>query len=399
MGGFVVTSFGSAGGSMAATVLVREARTRADLKRVATFPMSLYHGDPYYVPPLMGDRVKHLDPEHNPYFEHAEMQLFIAERNGSVVGTIAAITDRLHKETWDESVGFFGVFETIEDYDVARALLDAAGGWLAGRGCPVMRGPMNLNINDECGMLVDGFDGAPVIMMPYNKRYYPAFLERYGFVQAKDLYAFDVALYEFGPNVEGLPARLSRFADIAEQRYHVRVRPFDMKHLKSEVELIKPIYRQAWAKNWGAVPLTDNEFDYLLGQLKSVVDGDLSYLAFIGDEIVGIFLSVPDVNQILPYAKGRLFPFGWAQLLLHQKEIDTLRVMLMGVLEEHRLKGIEALFYKMASQAAYAKGYRRAEMSWILEDNYKVIRGIEGMGGEIYRTYRVYDKALEPATA
>jgi GNAT superfamily N-acetyltransferase len=387
---------GGAGGNMASTIQIRQATSIADIKKVARFPLSLYRGDPNYVPPLMGDRVKHLQPEHNPYFEHADMQLFLAERGGELVGTIAAIDDRLHRETWNESVGFFGVFETIEDDEVARGLLDAAGAWLAARGLQVMRGPMDLNINDVCGMLIDGFDGAPVIMMAYNKPYYPAMLDRYGFAKAKDIHAFDVKIYEFGPDVEGLPARLSRFAEIAQQRYHVRVRSLDMKHLASEVELLKPIYRKAWEKNWGAVPLTDHEFDYLLGELKSVVDGDLSYLAYIDDKVVGIFLSLPDVNQILPYAKGSLFPFGWAKLLAHQKEIDTLRVMLMGVLEEHRLKGIDALFYKMVSTAAYAKGYRHAEMSWILEDNYRVIRGIEGMGGHIYRTYRIYDKALTP---
>jgi GNAT superfamily N-acetyltransferase len=384
---------------MAATVLIREATSRADIKKVATFPLSLYRGDPNYVPPLMGDRVKHLSPEHNPYFEHAQMQLFLAERDGTVVGTIAAIADPVHQETWNEPVGFFGVFESIEDDDVARALLDAAAKWLAARGLTVMRGPMNLNINDECAMLIDGFDGPPVVMMPYNKRYYPGMLERYGFVKAKDLYAFDVKLYEFGPNVEGLPARLARFAEIAQQRYHVQVRPLDMKHLERDVELLKPVHREAWAKNWGALPMTDREYGYLLQQLKSVVDPNLTYLAFIGDEMVGVFLSLPDVNQILPYAKGNLWPFGWAKLLLHQREINTLRVLIMGVKEEHRLKGIEALFYKMACETAFAKGYRKAEMSWILEDNYKVIRGIEGMGGEIYRTYRVYDKALEPAAS
>ncbi|MGI6368373.1 MAG: N-acetyltransferase [Anaerolineae bacterium] len=376
-------------------IQIRKATTKADLRAIATFPMALYRGDANYVPPLIADRIKHLDPAHNPYFDHAEMQLFIAERDGRMAGTIAAITDSLYEETWHEPIGFFGVFEVIEDYEVAKALLDAAGHWLAARGRKAMRGPMNLNINDECGLFIDGRDGPPVIMMAYNKPYYASFLERYGFTKAKDLHAFEVALFEFGPDVEGLPARLARVADIARQRYKVTVRPIDVKRLQSELELIKPIYRQAWAKNWGAVPLTDREFDYLLQELKSVVDGDLSYLAYIDDQVVGLFLSLPDVNQILPYAKGRLFPFGWAQLLLRQHKIDTLRVTLMGVLEEHRLKGIEALFYQMASRAAYAKGYRRAEMSWILEDNYKVIRGIEGMGGEIYRTYRIYDRELD----
>ncbi len=379
---------------MADSVQIVPVTSRREVRQVVEFPFALYRGDPYWVPPLIGDRIKHLDPAHNPFFEHAEMQLFRAVRGGQTVGTIAAIADQIHCQVWNEPVGFFGVFETIEDYAVAQALLDAASAWLRERGRTIMRGPMNLNVNDECGLLIDPFDASPYVMMPYNKPYYPAFLERYGLAKAKDLYAFETQIYQFGTNPERIPAQLERLADVATKRYGVRIRSVDMAHLERDVDLIKPIYRKAWAKNWGAVPMTDAEFTYLAGELKGIADPDLTLLAFIDDEPVGCFISLPNYNEILPYANGHLWPLGWAKLLRHRKEIRSMRILIMGVLEEHRLKGIEGLFYKRTCEIAYAKGYRRAEMSWILEDNYKVIRGIEHMGGQISRTYRLYDKAL-----
>ncbi len=379
---------------MADSVQIVPVKNRKELRQVVTFPFELYRSNPHWAPPLIGDRIKHLDARHNPFFEHAEMQLFRAVRDGRTVGTIAAIADRMHQEVWQEPVGFFGVFEVIQDYEVAEALFDAASAWLAKRGLNVMRGPMNLNVNDECGLLLDAFDELPYIMMPYNKPYYQEFIERYGFAKAKDMYAFEIEVYRFGPEAGEIPARLARLAHIAETRYRVRVRPVNMRDIMGDVNLVKPIYRQAWAKNWGAVPMSDAEFEYLAEHLKTVVDPDLTYLAFIDDEPVGCFVTLPNYNEILHHANGRLFPLGWAKLLWHKRNIRTVRVLIMGVLQEHQLKGIEALFYQRACESAYAQGIRKGEMSWILEDNFKVMRGIERMGGEISRTYRIYDKAL-----
>jgi GNAT superfamily N-acetyltransferase len=379
---------------MADSLQIAPVHGHREVREVVQFPFALYGSDPNWVPPLIGDRIKHYDPGHNPFFQHAEMQLFRAVRDGRTVGTIAAIADRLHQEVWNEPVGFFGVFEVIEDYAVAKALFEAASAWLSARGLKVMRGPMNLNINDECGLLIDPYDEPPYVMMAYNKPYYRTFIERYGFVKAKDLYAFEAPIYQFGTNPDEIPGQIARLANVAVNRYRVRMRSVDMPNLMRDVELIKPIYRQAWSKNWGALPMTDAEFTFLANELKTIVDPDLTFLAFIDDQPVGCFVSLPNYNEILPYANGHLWPLGWAKLLWHKKEISTLRVLIMGVLEQHRLKGIEALFYHRACEVAYAKGYRRAEMSWILEDNYNVIRGIERMGGQISRTYRMYDKAL-----
>ncbi|MCD6520687.1 MAG: N-acetyltransferase [Anaerolineae bacterium] len=361
--------------------------SRRELKDVVMFPFSLYRGDPNWVPPLISERMEHYDPQRNPFFEHAEMQLFRAVRDGQTVGTIGAIADEMHIKTWNEPVGFWGVFECIDDAEVAAKLFDAAREWLAARGREVMRGPMNLNINDECGLLIEGFDGPPVIMMPYNPPYYQQLVEGYGFTKAKDLYAYKVNIREHDPNMD----RLQRVARIAQERYYVWTRKLELKHVDREVELIKPIYRKAWEKNWGAVPLTDAEFDYLAEALKVVADPDLSYLAFIGDEAVGCFLTLADYHQVLKHLGGKLFPFGWAKFLWYRRKIMGVRVLIMGVLEEHRIKGIEALFFLTGWKEALRKGYEWAEMSWILEDNFKVIRDIESMGGVHYRTYRMYD--------
>jgi GNAT superfamily N-acetyltransferase len=365
--------------------------TRKELKAFIMFQFEVYHGDRYWVPPIISERFKHFDPHHNPFYQHATVQLFRAVRDGKTVGTIAAIDDPTHVEVWHEPVGFFGEFEVIEDYDVACQLFQSAREWLAGRGRETMRGPMNLNINDECALLVDGFDGPPVIMMTYNHRYYQAFLERYGFVKAKDLYAYKLDVKGYGRNLDTMPAQFERVARIARERYHVEMRHVDLARLMDDVKMLMPIHREAWSKNWGALPMTDAEYFYLANNLKQVIDPELTYLAFIQGEPIGVFIALPDYNQVAYHLGGRLFPIGWAKFLWYKRKIRGLRVMIMGVKEEHRLKGVESLFYHEGFTVASRKGYEWAEMSWILEDNYKIRRGIESNGGKIYRTYRIYD--------
>jgi GNAT superfamily N-acetyltransferase len=379
------------GGFVANTLVIEPIHTKKELRDFVMFPFEVYRDDPNWVPPLISDRLHHFDPHHNPFFEHATAQLFRARRDGRTVGIIAAVDDEAHKATWNESVGFFGAFEALPDYEVAHALFDAARAWLAGRGIRVMRGPFDLNVNDEIGLLIEGRDGPPVVMMTYAPAYYQEFMEAYGMAKAKDVLAFKAQIYEFGPDVKGLPERLARLATIATDRYHVTVRKVDFGRFWEELELLKPIYSAAWAKNWSAVAMTDAEFKHLGAGLKTIADQDLCYLAFIDDQPVGVFVALADYCQPLRHMGGRMLPFGWLKFLWYKRKIDGIRVIIMGALEEHRLKGIEALFYKAACEAAVRKGYKWAEMSWILEDNYKVIRGIEGMGGEAYRRYRVYD--------
>jgi len=375
----------------ASDIHIEPVMDRRDLRAFIMFPFELYRSDRYWVPPLIGERFRHFDPHHNPFYEHATVQLFRAVRGGKTVGTIAAIDDPLHPGIWGEPVGFFGEFEVIEDYEVAARLFSAAREWLASRGREIMRGPMNLNINEEIGLLIEGFDGCPVIMMTYNPHYYQTFLERYGFSKAKDLYAYKTEIRDGDSQAVSLPEQVTRAARVAQERYHVQMRPLDMAHFWEDVALVKPIYRAAWSKNWGALPMTDREFANLANNLRQVLDPELAYLAFINGQAVGCFVALPDYNQVAYHLKGRLFPIGWLKFLWYKRKINGLRVLIMGVLEEHRLKGIEALFYQEAHRVALPKGHKWAEMSWILDDNYNVIRGIELMGGKVYRKYRLYD--------
>jgi len=377
-----------------AQVQIEQVTTPRELEAFIRFQFHLYRDDPFWVPPLLSERRDHFSTEKNPFFEHAAAQLFVAKRGGEIVGRIAAIDDDIHRQVWNENLGFFGEFEAINDEAVAQALVGAASDWLVARGRAAIRGPMNLNINDECGLLVDGFDGAPVVMMPYNPAYYVTLLEGCGLAKIKDLYAYKADISRFGPNLENLPERVKRVAKIAQERYGISVRKIVRKRLDAEVELIKPVYRQAWAQNWGALPMTDAEFDHLVDNLGMIVDEDLCYLAFDGDRPIGCSVTLPDLNQIAAKMKGRLFPFGWYHFLFGRRNVTGLRVLIMGVLQEYRLKGVEALFYQETCRAAVQKGFEWAEMSWILEDNYNVRRGIEMMGGEIYRTYRFYERAI-----
>ncbi len=377
-----------------AELRIEPVTTQRELEAFIRFQFHLYRDDPFWVPPLLSERRDHFSTEKNPFFAHATAQLWVAKRGDEIVGRIAAIDDEIHRQVWNDNLGFFGEFEAVNDQAVAQALLEAASHWLGVRGRTAMRGPMNLNINDECGLLVDGFDGRPVVMMPYNPPYYAPLLEAYGLTKAKDLYAYKVDVARFGPDLENLPARVKRVAKTAQERYGIRVRKLVRKRLDEEVDLIKPIYREAWAQNWGAVPMTDAEFDHLAHDLAMIVDDDLCYLAFDGDRPIGCSITLPDLNQIAVKMKGRLFPFGWYHYLFGRRNITGLRVLIMGVLQEYRLKGVEALFYQETCRVAVKKGFEWAEMSWILEDNYNVRRGIEMMGGEIYRTYRIYEKPI-----
>ncbi len=364
----------------------------------ARFPWRLYRNNPYWVPPIFGDRLKLLDPEKHPFWEHAEQQLFLAMRGAEVVGTISAHINHRHNEVHGDKVGFFGFFETIEDDAVAGALFDAAADWLRARGMEAMRGPENPSQNEECGLLVDGFDLPPVVMMSYNPRYYQGLIERSGFQKAQDLYAWDIRTDIFDNDVQKLPAKFLRVAEQARRREGLVVRKIDMKHFDREVEIAKQVYNLAWEKNWGFVPMTDHEIEHLGNELKFIVDPDLVYFAEVDGKPAGISLGIPDVNQALLKARPQpntwSFPLTVIKLLWHRRKIDAFRLMIMGVVPQYRELGIDALFYVETAQVAFAKGYKRCEMSWILESNDMMNRIIERLGGKIYKTYRIYEKPL-----
>jgi GNAT superfamily N-acetyltransferase len=372
--------------------------TKEQRREFAKFPWRIYQDDPCWVAPIFMDHLALLDPEKHPFHEHAEVQLFMAMRGDELVGTISAHINHLHNQTFEDKVGFFGFFQVIEDYAVAEALFESAAGWLRERGMDAIRGPESYSQNEECGLLIDGFDQPPVVLMAYNPRYYQAFVERAGFEKAQDLYAWDVLTNIFDYDVQRLPRKFVHVAEQAKKRENLVVRNIDMKRYDEEVELVKAVYNDAWEQNWGFVALTDHELDHMAAEMKMIVDPDLVHFALLDGKPVGISLGLPDVYQAMLKAKPQpntwSLPLTLGKFLWHRRNIDAFRLWAMGVVPEYRALGIDALLMVEAARAAFAKGYERCEMSWILESNDMMNRIIERLGGQIYKTYRIYEKPL-----
>lgn len=331
----------------------------------------------------------------NPFFEHAEAEYFLAERGDRVVGRIAAIANRLHNETHDDRVGFFGFFEAEDDSAVADALFEAAAAWLRARGFDTMRGPASFSVNDECGLLVAGFDTPPALMMPHNPRYYAALIEGAGFTKAKDLLVYqggDRTFRAYDP----VPERLERAVTIMRERMGITIRPLNMKDFPAEVERIKAIYNAAWEKNWGFVPMTDHEIDHLAHQFKPVVVPDIIPFAEKDGKVVGFGLALPDLNTVFRGNRsGRMFPVVlkllWA---LKRETIRRARIPLLGILPEYRGKGLDAVLYHWIWTRAAQHGMYWGEAGWILEDNPAMNAGLLKMRFEVYKTYRLYDRPV-----
>lgn len=352
-------------------------------------PWTVYEGEPNWVPPLKSEMRFVLGAE-NPFFHHAEAACFLAREGGTVVGRIAAIIDRNHINLHKEQAGFFGFFECLPDFHIAERLIDTAGGWLKERGIEIMRGPVNPSTNDECGFLLEGFDAPPMIMMPYTPPRYLDYMEDCGLAKVKDLYAYLAII----PEVTAA-GRLERLAAGVKNRVPgLTVRPAQMKHFPRELAIVKDIYNSAWSHNWGFVPMTDEEIDSMAKRLKPLIVPDLLLLAEVNGDPAAFYMAVPDFNQVLRRVNGRLGPTGMLKFLWYSRKIDDIRVLTMGVKEGYRKKGIEGLLYLEAFKAAMRKGYRRAEMSWILEDNVLMQRGCELMGGRLYKKYRIFEKRL-----
>jgi len=369
------------------TALVRRVESARDLERFIGFPYRLHRGDRYWVPPLRMDIRSQLSKEKNPFFGHAETAYYLAARDGEVVGRLAAIHNRAHNDFHDDHVGFFGFFDCINDADVARALFDAAAAWLKGRGLDTMRGPASFSTNDECGLLVDGFDSPPTVLNPHNPRYYVELIEGAGFQKAMDLWQYQTVSTE-------LPERLERAAQKVAQRLNVTLRPLDMKHFNAEIDQIKPLYNGAWEKNWGFVPMSDEEIDHLAKQLKPIVVPDLVVFAEREGKPIGFAAAIPDMNVALKAnPSGRLFP-GIIKILWRARKISRLRILLLGVLKDYRGKGIAELMYQWIWKKGLAHGFSWGEAGWILEDNTPMNRGLEFMGFRVYKTLRMYDRPL-----
>jgi GNAT superfamily N-acetyltransferase len=358
---------------------------KGGLREFIELPYSLHRDDPYWVPPLRVAVKELLDRQKHPFYANADAEFFVARRNGAVVGRIAAIFDRAHNRFHEEDAGFFGFFECVNDPAVAEALLTSARRWVGERGARFLRGPVSPSTNYECGMLIDGFDRSPMVMMPYNPRYYPELMDRVGLLKAKDLLGYLSNAFTIDMK------KIDRVADRVLATNGVTVRPINMKDFEGDLERVWEVYSRAWSRNWGFVPMSREEFRVMGKEMKPIVKPELVLMGEVEGRVVGFALALPDVNFALKPAGGSLLPTGILKILYYQRLIRSVRVLALGVEERYRSSGVGAAFYATLVRNARKLGYGDCEMSWILEDNTLMNRALEVMGARRYKTYRIYD--------
>jgi GNAT superfamily N-acetyltransferase len=357
-------------------------------KEFIELPYRLYRNEPHWVPPLRIAVKELLDKAKHPFYADAEMELFLARRDGQVVGRIAGIINRAHDRFHQEKAGFFGFFDCVNEAAVAEALLTRARQWTRERGATFLRGPVSPSTNYECGTLVDGFESDPMVMMVYNPPYYDSLIQGVGLRKAKDLLAY----VHNANTIE--TKKIDRVADKVLKTTNVRVRPINMKDFNSDVERVWSVYGAdtgAWGQNWGFVPMSKPEFAAMGKEMKMILKPDLVLIGEVGGRVVGFALALPDVNQAMKPANGNLLPTGLFKILYYQRLIKSVRVLALGVVEEYRASGLAAGFYATLVRNARKLGFGDCEMSWVLEDNVLMNRSLEVMGAKRYKTYRIYE--------
>jgi hypothetical protein len=374
------------------TVEIRELSQGGKLQDFLGVVDYIYRDDPNYVRPLDLE-VKSRISRSSPFFEHAEGAFFVAYRNGWCVGRCSAQIDHEHLQRYKDDTGFFGFFDTVDDPEVATALMDTARRGLSDRGMKKIRGPFTLNINDESGCLVDGFDTPPMIMMPHHKSYQGKLIEATGLTKCKDLYAWR---YSTGDT----PTRVQKAHADIEAMPEVYSRHVDPKEMERDVRLVMDVYNDAWHENWGFVSLTEKELAKMAQDFKLILDPAITYIAYVRGEPAAVALAVPNLNEAIGDLKGRLFPLGAAKLLYRMKVrgIGSARLIILGIRKKFRAErkyaGLSLYLYHKLNESGRRNGYNWGELGWTLEDNGPVNAGIRLMGGKIYKTYRVYEGEL-----
>jgi hypothetical protein len=354
-------------------------------------PYKFYKDEPHWVPPLISERKQFFNKKKNPFYRGAKTKLFLAMKDGKAVGRIATCVNFYHNEFHQEKVGFFGFFESIDDYEVASKLFKVAMITLKSEGMEKMRGPTNFSTNHEIGFLIEGFDLPPTVMNPYNKPYLPKLAEKFGLKKVMDLNGYLIS------KEIPISERQVNLVKKIKERNSIRIRCVEMSRFDEEVKLINSIYNQAWARNWGFVPMPEDEFFYMARDLKQIVDPELALIAFVNNEPAGFSLAVPDINQVLIKLNGRLLPFGIFKLLWNTKirrNINGVRMLTMGVIPRFQKRGIDNIFYVETYLKGIERGYQWAELSWILETNELMCRAAENMSGKLYKKYRLVEMPI-----
>jgi len=377
---------------MPMALVVRPVASRRDLREFIELPFRLHAGQERWVPPLRIERRLFLNPRFNAFFKDGEAQLFLARRDGRVVGRVSAQIDhafnRYHANSW----GMFGFLEVEEDAEAVRGLLDGASEWLRERGRDRMIGPVDFTINDEAGVLIEGFDREPFIKQPWHPPYYQRLCEECGLTKAMDLWMWELYIEDRSKIVPGI----FEMAEKLEPEHGIRVRKMSRRRLRKELDLFGETYNEAWKDNWGFVPYTKETLDHYAQELQLVFDRHWFMVAERVDtgESVGVAITVPDINQVLKKMNGRLLPLGWWHFLRRGRIMDRVRVGFLGVKPEYQHTGVAAAFYVEHFDMAIKRPQKWGEMGWILETNDAMNRGMEGMGGRIVKKYRVYEREV-----
>jgi GNAT superfamily N-acetyltransferase len=373
-------------------VNVRAVSGRRDLNAFIKLPFRLHRGTPW-VPPLIIERREFLSRDKNPFFVHGEAEYFIAERGGEVVGRITAHVDERWTQHNGGNDGMFGFFDCEPERDTASALVEAAARWLRERGRERMLGPMDFTTNDECGLLVEGFDLEPFVLEPWHPPYYQQFIEDLGMTKAMDLLMWKLELGRLkqGDRFHDL---IHQAAEASAREHGVVVRKMRKRDLEAEVNRFMEVYNAAWDRNWGFVPVTEEEVRFQAKNLKPILDENWAMIAERDGEVVGAALTLPDVNQVLRHMNGRLLPFGWLRFLTGRRRVDRVRVFALGVKPSYHHLGVAAALYVRHIETAARVRQKWGEMGWILEVNEPMNRAMEGMGGEVVKRYRMYELPL-----
>ncbi|HSF95861.1 MAG TPA: N-acetyltransferase [Thermohalobaculum sp.] len=375
------------------TITVKPVEGRADTETFIRLPGQLAAGDPNWVEPLWFERRRFLTPKHNPFFQHAEVALWIARRDGRPVGRISAQIDRLAPDVEGLKPGFFGMLAAEDNRETVAALFAAAEAWLSERGAVVLRGPFDLSVNQTSGLLVEGFDLPPSLMMGHDQPWMAPAVEALGYAKAQDLVAYRMDCSN------GLPDRMRKVSERASEG--VEIRSLNMKRYDDEIRLVTGIFNDAWADNWGFIPLTEAEIDAMAAEMKPIIDPELVKIAEVHGEPAAFIVLLPNVNEAIADLGGRLLPFGWLKLLWRLKvtRLRTGRVPLMGTTRAQAATMLGKmlplkLIYALQPRARQHHDLRELELSWLLEDNWSVRKVVENVGGKHVKTYRVYEKRL-----
>jgi hypothetical protein len=375
---------------------IRSVESKADWKAFLDLPSQIYNGDALWVPPLRIAVKDSLDVNKNPFFKHAFMHPVLAWKGDQCVGRVVGVIDENHNKFHEEKTAFFGFFECIDDQAVANGLLDAVLQWAQSKNMKTVRGPVSLSTNHECGLLIEGFDASPSVMMTYNPKYYEKLLEKWGLAKSKDLFA-----YEIPSDINKFSERLLAHSERLKQRSSVVFRSIKMNQFSQEIDRIISVYNDAWEKNWGFVPMDEEEFKHMAKDMKAVVDPELILIAEVRGEVAGFSLALPDVNQAFKKLKdGKLSPIGLVRLIWNlkgpgkKKTINRLRILTLGIKQNYRSLALGPLFYTEYFKRANRLGYAVGECSWILEDNVAMNKALKLMSATKTKTYRIYDRSI-----